>query len=273
LSVSAGQAWRTDGEKNNEVAPARTDEQGRFELAVGGAKSLAVSHHQFDVWPAAIPESGDVTVRLPEPARVYINLEIDGANKESTIYYELLVSQMPEFKDLLLRSERSVGIANPGKLELAGLPPGKYQLCRRPGRMLELMMFEIKSGEVKTIEYVRPQGARVRGKVTWPDDAKLTSINVTVVGEAVNKSPFFDYQWNTVYAQAVPAADGAFLTERIPPGRHQLVAYAFRELAPEERKRSGAIAPSYQAQMTIEVPADGELNVDDLVLKSTRPGK
>ena len=199
-------------------------------------------------------------MRLPEPARVEINLDIDGADKESNIYYELIVSQTPKFMDLPLRSERSVKIANPGTLVLAGLPPGKYQLCRKRGRMLELQMFEITSGEVKTINYVRPKGARVRGKVTWPADAKLMSIQVTVVGE-------------TVYAALTPGEDGTFLTERIPPGRHQLVAYAYKQLTPEEMKRLGAIAPSYNAQITIDVPADGEVKVGDLDLKLIRRGE
>jgi hypothetical protein len=38
-------------------------------------------------------------------------------------------------------------------------------------------------------------------------------------------------------------------------------------------KRGGIIAPSYLAQVTIEVPATGELVAPDLVLKSIRPDK
>jgi hypothetical protein len=177
---------------------------------------------------------------------------------------------MPEFKGL--QSSRYVPIDNPGKLVLAGMTPGKYQLCRRPGRMLERHMFELKPGEVKAIDYVRKSGARVRGKVTWPADAKIESIVVSVVGEEVHKSPFDQFEWNTVYAALSPGEDGAFLTERISPGTYQLQAYAFKPLTPEQQRRTGAIAPSYHAQLKIEVPAEGELAVADLALKAIERG-
>jgi hypothetical protein len=42
----------------------QTDADGRCELPVGDAKSLAVSHADFDAWPAAIPDEGDITIQL-----------------------------------------------------------------------------------------------------------------------------------------------------------------------------------------------------------------
>ena len=107
---------------------------GAFRVAIGEAKSLAVSHEQFDAWPAAIPASGEMTIRLPEPARVEIKLDIDGADKESVIILSAPDrSHMPEFarRSGSLRCETYAKIANPGKLVLAGLPPGRYQFCRR----------------------------------------------------------------------------------------------------------------------------------------------
>jgi hypothetical protein len=64
----------------------RTDAQGRFELATGGAISLGLSHARLDAWPVAIPPRGEITIRLPEPARVDIELDIDGADRESVIF-------------------------------------------------------------------------------------------------------------------------------------------------------------------------------------------
>jgi beta-lactamase regulating signal transducer with metallopeptidase domain len=270
LNLAAGEAWSRapDYGRDGSVEPVRTDEQGRFELPTGEGKTLAVSHAKFDAWPAAIPESGDITVRLPEPARVEINLDIDGAGEESVIFYQLLTHLAPEFG--ALESTRHVKIANPGKLLLDAMPPGKYQLCRRPGRMLDREMFELKPGETKTIDYVRKTGARVRGKVTWPAETKLASIVVSVVGETTLKSPFDQFQWNNVFASLSPDEDGTFLTERIPPGTYQLQAYAFLPLTPEQQRRTGAIAPSFHAQIKIEVPVDGELKVEDLALKAVR---
>jgi hypothetical protein len=252
----------------------QTDEQGRFELPTGEAKSLAVSHPQFDAWPAAIPDRGEVTVRLPEPARVEIDLDIEGADKESVIFYQLLMHDVPEFAGL--QSSREMKIANPGKLSLAALPPGKYQLCRNvmnrlgeigTGAMLERQFFELKAGDSKSIQFVRQQGARVSGKATWPADSKLMGIVVSVRSRLAQKSPFDEHEWTTIYASQTAEADGSFRTERILPGKYVLVAEAYAPLAPEDRFHTGLIVPSHRAQVTIDVPVDGELTVADLALK------
>jgi hypothetical protein len=274
LNVAAGQAAASgpgSSGKNGPPGHAVTDEQGRFELATGESKALAISHAQFDAWPAQIPDSGDVTVRLPKPARVEINLDIEGADKESVIFYQLLSNHMPEFMGL--QSSRYVPIANPGKLVLDALPPGKYHLCRRPGRILERQLFELAAGETKTIDYIRPTGARVRGKVTRPVDVELSSIVVSIVGETTFKSPFEQFEWNPVYASLAPDDDGTFLTERISPGTYHLEAYAFESVKEKFRFRTGPTAPSYYAQMRIEVPERGELKLDDLALKLIRANR
>jgi hypothetical protein len=274
VNLSAGQA------RDSEAEPVRTDADGRFEILIGEAKSLAVSHTTFDAWPAPIPAKGDVTIRLPEPARVDIDLAIDGADKESQIFYQLLTEGRKEFTGL--RLEREVKMANPGKLSLAALPPGRYQLCRSVmnhlgeigmGAFLEREFFEIKAGETKSIDFVREKGARVRGKFTWPADTKLMGSVVYVRSEKAVKSPFDKHEWTTTYAAQTAAADGTFLTERIAPGKYVLEVKAYVPLTQEQRFRTGRITPSYSAQVNIEVPAEGDLKVADLVLKPTRPGE
>jgi hypothetical protein len=260
LNLAAGQAWASawNGDKKDDAArPVLTDEKGRFEIATNGATNLAVSHARFDAWSAPIPPSGGMTIRLPEPARVEVELNISGAGQESSIFYQLL----PEL-DEVVRSTRTLTIANPGKLVFDALPPGKYQFCRyaTTGAMLERQLFALKAGERKIIDYVRNKGARVRGKLTWPEDA--TGIVIRILGES-----------NATVASTSPAVDGTYLTERIPPGTYGLVAYAYKPLTPEQRKRSGLIPPSYHAQMTIDVPADGEVTVKDLALEPIQQGK
>lgn len=271
LNLAAGQA------RDNETQSVQTDAEGRFELPIGEANSVAVSHAAFDAWPAAIPAEGEVTIRLPEPARIDVDLAIDGADKESEIFLQLLTEGRTEFAGL--RLEREVTMANPGKLSLAALPPGRYQLGRSVmnhlgeigmGAFLEREFFELKAGETKTIHFVRDRGAKVRGKITWPADTKLMGTVVAVRSERAGKSPFDDHEWTTTYASTTAAADGAFLTERIAPGKYLLVASAYMPLTPEQRFQSGAILPSYRAEIKIEVPADGELVVEDLALKPGR---
>jgi len=120
--------------------------------------------------------------------------------------------------------------------------------------MLERQLFALKAGEKKMIDYVRNKGARVRGKLTWPADA--TGITIRIL----------DKNSQTV-ASTSPAGDGTYLTERVAPGTYGFVAYAFKPLTPEQMKRSGLIPPSYHAELTIEVPADGEVTMKDLALE------
>jgi hypothetical protein len=274
VNLAAGQVI------GNEAKSARTDAAGRFELPVGEAKSVAVSDPSFDAWPAAIPATGDLTIRLPEPARVEIDLDIEGADKDSVIFYQLLTQGRPEFAGL--QSTREVTIANPGKLTFAALPPGRYQFSRNVmnrvgelgfGGMLDRQFVELKAGEVKKIGYVREKGARVRGKVTWPAETKLMGTVISIRSEKAEKGPFDQHEWTTTYASLAAAEDGTFLTERIPPGTYLIEAAAYVPLTQEQRFRTGIIAPSLRAQARIEVPAEGELTVPDLVLKPNMEGE
>jgi hypothetical protein len=279
LNLVAGQAWRSFGGKDDEARPVTTDAEGRFEIPAGEAKSLAVSHTAFDAWPAAIPTT-ELTIRLPEPARVEVELDIEGADKESVIFYQLLSHLMPEFAGV--ESSREVKIANPGKLSLTALPPGKYQICRRimnrlgdigTGAMLEREFFEVKAGQTKTINYKRDKGARLRGKVTWPEGTKLSGVVVSVRALLDQKGPFDNHEWPIDYASQTAAADGTFLTERIPPGKYFLTAEGYTPLSHEQGFRTGVQGPSHRVQITVDVPAKGEVMLPELALKSTEAGK
>jgi beta-lactamase regulating signal transducer with metallopeptidase domain len=279
VNLSGGQAWTSWGEKDSKASPVFTDSAGRFELPAGEAKTLAVSYQGFDAWPAEIPADGPVKVALPEPARVEIALDIDGAEKESQVFYQLLTHRMPGFAGLLI--ERQQPIANGGKLTLAALPPGKYQICRQlmhrlpevgMGAMLDREFFEIKAGETKTVRWVRDKGARVRGKVTWPAGTAISGVIVSIRAEKAVKSPFDEHEWQTMHASLVAAEDGTFLSERVPPGTYLLVAEGYTPLTPEERAstRLGLRGPAFHAEMKVEVPAEGELKLPDLPLTEIR---
>ncbi len=141
------------------------------------------------------------------------------------------------------------------------------------GAMLDRQFFELKAGETKSIHYVREKGARVRGKATWPADTKLMGIVISIQSERAEKGPFDQHEWTTTYASQTAAADGAFLTERIAPGKSLRVAEGYTPLTPEQRFRTGEIGPSHRAQIRIVVPADGELTVRDLPLKPNPAGE
>jgi hypothetical protein len=136
--------------------------------------------------------------------------------------------------------------------------------------MIDREFFEIKAGETKTIRWVREKGARVRGKVVSPKNVKLSGIVVNVMSEKAMRDPFSKHEWQTTHASQTTAADGAFLTERVSPGRYLLTAAAYTPLTDKQRMSTGLVGPSFQAATTIDVPASGELVVPDLEL---RPAK
>ena len=227
LYLSAGEAWRHWGEKDDKAKPVHTDDEGRFALHAGEATSVGVSHVSFDAWPAEIPAEGDFVIKLPQPARVDIEFDIDGANKDCVAFYQLLTEHSPGFGRL--QSTREFPLTNGGKLTLSALPPGKYQFCRNyfnrlpevgMSAMLERQYVELKAGETKTIRWVRDKGARIRGKVVTPAGTELMGIIVTVLAEKAEKSPFGGpYEWQKEYSSLVAGGDGTFLTERISPAR------------------------------------------------------
>lgn len=273
LNLSAGKAWQSWGGEDKIAKPVLTDDSGRFEILAGDAKSLAVSGAAIDAWPAAIADQGDTTIKLPQAARVEVQLNIDGAEDECEFFYQLLGHHMTGFERL--ESTREFPLKNGGTLSLPALPPGKYQFCRRLhhnlsdiglGAMLDREFVELKAGETKTIRYVRDKGARLRGKVLWPEGAKLGGIIVSLRSPGKVKDPFSDHEWETTYASQVAVADGTFLTERLLPGKYLLVAEAYTLLTPEQKTRSGIIGPSYRAEMPITIAESGEITAADLPL-------
>jgi hypothetical protein len=98
-------------------------------------------------------------------------------------------------------------------------------------------------------------------------------IVISIRNEKAEKGPFDAHEWTTTYASQTAAADGTFLTKRITPGKHLLVAEAYAPLTPEQRFRTGVVLPTYQAQVTVDVPANGELKLGDLALKPRKEGE
>jgi hypothetical protein len=273
LNLAGGKVWNHLGDEDTAAKPATTNDAGEFEVAAGGAERLAVSSAGLSLWPASIPAAGDLTIRLPEPARVDVELDIDGALGETKVFYQFLTHLDKEFAGL--QSTRELTMKNPGKLELSGLTPGRYQICREVmnhlgeigiGAMLDREFFEIAAGETKTIRFVREKGARLKGRVTWPEGVTLMGTVVSVRSKEPGKSPFDNHDWPITYSSQVALADGSFITERIPPGKQLIIAEAYVPLTPEQRFRTGIIGPTYRAEIEVDVPESGELTVADLDL-------
>jgi hypothetical protein len=273
LNLAGGKAWRFGGE-DKAAKPVLTDAAGRFELPAGGATQLAVSSESLDAWPAPVPEEGEVVVELPAPVRIDVAYDIEGGAAKGEVFYQLLAHRMRGFERI--ECTRELPIANGSTLSLAALPPGRYQICRTVknrigelgmGAMLDRQFLELKAGETRTIRFVREKGARARGKVIRPEGTKLAGVVVTVKSEKTEKDPFEGHEWQTEFASDTVAEDGTFRTELIPPGRHLVVAEGYTPLTPEQRFRTGVIVPAFRAEVTVDVPATGEVVVPDLRLE------
>lgn len=274
LNIHSGKAWRLRG-VDAAAKSVQTDEDGFFELHAGEAKNVAVSHPGLEVWATPLPKEGGLVIRLPAPARIEISYNIQGGSAKGEIFYQMLSHKTPGWA--LLESTRTVSIKNGGGLVLPAMTPGKYQIGRRKtnrvgqlgvGAILDREFLELKPGETKTIRFVRESGARLRGKITWPEGTKLAGIIVSVRSEDKKKDPFNGFESYTIYSSRTIAENGTFHTERISPGRYRLLAEAYAPL--RIRANTGRTVPAYRVETTVDVPRSCEVVVPDLMLKKSQ---
>ena len=107
MTLAGGRAVNSfDGEEDRTVRGAKTDSEGRFELAVSVAPGqgrpagdppasaaatpgLAVSSPALDAWPVPLPEGdAEAVIRLPAPARVEIRYDIEGSDEEASVFLQ-----------------------------------------------------------------------------------------------------------------------------------------------------------------------------------------
>jgi hypothetical protein len=287
INLYGGKAYGHDDEEDRTRVGVRTDELGGFEIAAGDSTRLAVSCDTLDAWAAEIPDGSEqVAIVLPEPARVEIAYDIEGSDEEGEVFYQFLSHFVPEL--IGVDSTRRLPIKNGGRLELASLPPGKYQFCRyrmlRYGSMgtsamLDRVFIELAPGEKRTIEFVRASGAPVRGTVTWPEGVELDGIIVSIDAETAEKNPFSEHEYTTTFDRRLAGeyenhqlqgTTAEFLTERIATGRYVIRAEGFAPLSEEQQFRTGLVGPSHTATATIVVPEDGDPPQVELRLEAGR---
>jgi hypothetical protein len=209
MTLAGGRAVNSfDGEEDRTVRGARTDAQGRFELAVSvaagekpagdqtpgdeaaaaGAPGLAVSSPAIDAWPAPLPEGdAEAVIHLPSPTRVEIRYDIEGSDEEAMVFLQSVMHEVPTWKGFEII--RHIPIRNQGQVVLTSLPPGRYQFARSrmlhhgnigQGRFLDRQFVEIDSDKTTPISFVRMTGARLAGSVEWDDQTKLTGVILSV---------------------------------------------------------------------------------------------
>lgn len=310
MTLAGGLAVNSfDGEEDRTVRAAKTDSQGRFELAVsvaagqarpaddppasaGTRPGLAVSSPALDAWPAPLPEGdAEAVIRLPAPTRVEIQYDIDGGDEEASVFVQSVMHDVDAWKGFEI--VRHIAIPNRGRVELTSLPPGRYQFARSrmlrhgnigQGHFLDRQFVEVGSDKTTPVSFVRTSGARLIGSVEWDEETKLTGVILSVRKVASpDESPsdrlfphLFDARLLRVKSNdgqkekaEISGHRGMFLTERIPPGTYEVHAGGYAPLTPEQERRTGIIRPTLTAQSTVTVPETGKL--PSLKLKLTKP--
>jgi hypothetical protein len=310
MTLAGGRAVHSfDGAEDRTVRGAKTDSEGRFELAVSVAAGqgrpagnppasavatpgLAVSSQALDAWPVPLPEGdAEAVIRLPPPTRVEIRYDIEGSDEEASVFVQSVMHDVDAWKGFEI--VRHLSIRNHGRIELTSLPPGRYQFARsrmiRPGNIglglfLDRQHVEVVSDKTTLVSFVRTTGTRLTGSVEWDEGTDLTGVIISVRRAGPRADPvyerlfghLFDARLLRVSGNGGPREKpeivgnrGLFLTERIPPGTCEVHAEGYTPLTAEQERFSGIVGPTLTAQSTVTVPESGV--VPSLKLKLEKP--
>ena len=249
---------------NSNRVRAMTDKSGRFELVVGEASRLALSSPDIDAWHGELPEDmQEATLTLPE-----------GAGEKTKVFRQLLGNETPGFKGIT--SEQTVEMKNGETLEIASLPPGKYQIARSRmlrtgnmgmGRFLDRHWLSIEAGQTVTIDFTRPKGARVKGLVAGLKDTKAKTALVTVMPLKLPDDTEKRFKnWLVLDGQTTDE-NGVFTTEKLPPGEYRFIVDVYLPLTPQEQFRSGRPTPKFTGEAIVLVPETGSVPDIEIPLK------
>jgi hypothetical protein len=308
MTLAGGQAVNSfDGKEDPTVRGAKTDSEGRFELAVsvapgekppagdppaskGATPGLAVSSPALDAWPVPLPEGdAEAVIRLPSPTRVEISYDIEGSDEEASVFLQSVMHEVDAWKGFEII--RHISVPNQGRVEITSLPPGRYQFARSRslrhgnigrGLFLDRQFVEVVTDKTTPVSFVRPTGTRLKGSVEWDEATKLTGVILSVRKAASPDDPpserhfppLFDARLLRVSSSGekqekfeIVGHRGLFLTERIPPGTYEVHAEGYAPLTPQQEFRTGIIGPTLTAQTTVTVPESGAVPLIKLKLE------
>jgi hypothetical protein len=308
MTLAGGRAVNSfDGKEDRTVRGAKTDSEGRFELALsvaadegrpagdlpassGATPGLAISSSALDAWPVPLPNGdAEAVIRLPSPTRVEIRYDIKGSDDEASVFLQSVMHDDAAWKGFEI--VRYIPIRNQGRVELTSLPPGRYQFARSRmlrqgnigrGYFLDRQVIEVVSDKTTPVSFVRTTGTRLAGSVEWDEGTKLTGVILSVRKVASPEDPpserhfphLFDARLLRVSSNDGPQEKpeivgnrGLFLTERIPPGTYEVHAEGYAALTPDQERRTGIVRPTLTAQSTTTVPESGTVPSLKIALK------
>jgi hypothetical protein len=246
-----------------------TDKDGLFTLTLVGGDRLVVVAGQL-VWVARL-EAGkgkQQAVRLPQPGKVTIAYDIEGAAKDGVVRLELKTWDMPDWLGVV-RTELYVTCRNGQSIDVADLEPGEYDVCRwieclrlgdmGEGGMLDRGTLKVESGKASKLEYVRSKGCPISGQVVGLKDANLPGAFIEVLPEQATGNRYVGDEWKlTVFDKLVTGPDGQFKTSRISPGTYMVTAYAYKPEDPNQAMDTGIRMPDLLGKVKVVVPETGQ---------------
>ena len=184
MTLAGGRAVNAfDGEEDRTVRGAKTDSEGRFELALsvaagegrpagdppapaGASPGLAISSSALDSWPVPLPEgNAEAVIHLPSPTRVEIRYDIKGSEEVASVFVQSVMHDVAAWKGFEI--VRQIPIRNQGRVELTSLPPGRYQFARSrmlrhgnigQGHFLDRQFVQVSSDKMTPVSFVRTTG-------------------------------------------------------------------------------------------------------------------
>lgn len=278
IIYSGGDSFNSFDSKDEHSVSKTTDEAGRFSgVPVTEMNAIVISDKSFDAWPVQVAEDKtEVVVELPKPSQVTIDFDIEGEGDEAELFYQYLspfYEKRPEWKNVAI--ERRIKIKK-GKTTLNALPFGSYQISRQRvanmgvvGRYLfiERQFFVVGEGETHHIDWTRKTGARVKAKVTWPEEVEVAGLMYTILGKP-NIDMQGDESPNILDGAGINVENGEIHTTLLPPGKYTL-EIAVQKPIPEERLRfSGIIVPDHHRRIELVIPDDRkEIVLEDIKLE------
>jgi len=212
-----------------------------------------------------------VEVKLPQPGKLHLKYDIEGAAPVGTVHLHIKSWEMPQFKGVDSMDRPKVN--NGGEITIEHLAPGTYDLARsveagHHGLFCDRTSVVIESGKTVEAGFVRKEGAAVSGKIMGIDEnEKIESAMAVVhpgelpVGERAMFAPSVD---------AVTIKDGAFKTCKLSPGTYSIEVSVYKPEPPGNGFRSGWQMPDYVGTAKVTVPATGDGPVIAIEMKSTQ---
>ena len=279
LNLVGKKAMRSDREDTSAMR-VLTDKDGRFEIPIGEATSLAVSTDKLECWQAPLPKPGEeAVIRLPEPGTLALRYSIEGAPDECEIFLQLIVSESKHFDGL--HTSQKIKLPNGEGRILRTLPPATYQIGRLRmihtaaslgfGRLLDMQKIKVESGKEVRLQFIRPTGTPVKGRVELKDDeVSVLKTIVSVFPEPKPGEKPQPFRSRGVFDAQATDATGTFLTEPLEPGTYEFVAELYLPLTPAQQVSSGFPTPRYVGTRRVVVLESGDMPEVVMELQDTQ---